>query len=40
MKLKIIQKESIAETEAEEQISELEDKMAEITASEQNKEKE
>ena len=35
MKLKILQKESIAE----EQISDLEDKIVEITAAEQNKEK-
>ena len=44
MKLKILQKESIAEnicqkkiSEAEEQISEPEDKMVEVTSEEQNK---
>ena len=41
LKLKILWKESIAEylSEAEEPISELEDKMVEITSEEQNKEK-
>ena len=40
MKLKILYKGSIAEiTEAEEQISDLEDKIVEITTAEWNKEK-
>ena len=37
LKLKILYKESIAEYEAEERISELEGKMVEITSEEQNK---
>ena len=37
LKLKILQKESIAESEAEEQIHRLEDKMVEINSEEQNK---
>ena len=37
LKLKILQKESIAESEAEEQIHSLEDKMVEINSEEQNK---
>ena len=39
LKLKILQKESIAESEAEEWISELEARMVEITSKEQNKRK-
>ena len=40
MKLKILQKESYSRvTEAAEQISDLEDKIVEITTTEQNKEK-
>ena len=37
LKLKILQKESIAESEADEQIHRLEDKMVEINSEKQNK---